>query len=214
MTKTRKLPWDQRAARVLVRPLLHTPITPNQFTAVTLLLALLGAALLAIGDAQSANWGAGLFVLARFLDHFDGELARQKGLVSRFGYYFDYVSGAISYCALFLCLGLGLSEGPYGGWTTALGVAGSACAMLALVVNIGRDRQLESADDADLTDAIDSVRYPGFAGFELEDGIYLLAPITWLGFLSPFFLAAGFGAIVYVLWTFWMWNSKRHKLTP
>ncbi len=217
MPPLRRLPWDQRAARMLVRPLLNTPITPNQITAVTLLLALSGAALLATGDAHAASWGASLFVLARFLDHFDGELARQKGLVSRFGYYFDYITGAISYSALFLCLGLGLSDGPYGGWTTALGVAGSVCALLALVVNIGRDRQLEPADDADLTDltdATDSVRYPGFAGFELEDGIYLLAPITWLGFLSPFFLAASIGATVYVLWTLWMWNSKRHMLTP
>ena len=214
MPALRKLPWDQRAARVLVRLLLHTPITPNQITVVTLLLALSGAALLAIGDARSANWGASLFVLARFLDHFDGELARQKGLASRFGYYFDYVAGAISYSALFLCLGLGLSEGPYGSWTTAIGVAGSACAILALLVNISRDRQLELANDAKLTDAADSVGYPGFAGFELEDGIYLLAPITWLGFLLPFFLAAGIGAIVYFLWILWMWNSKRHMLTP
>jgi len=30
-----------------------------------------------------AHCGAGLFVLARFLDHFDGELARQKGMTSR-----------------------------------------------------------------------------------------------------------------------------------
>ena len=214
MPTLKKPPWDQRVARVVVRHLVHTPITPNQITALTLLLALLGAALLAKSDAQAANWGAGLFVLARFLDHFDGELARQKGLVSRFGYYFDYVTGAISYSALFLCLGLGLSEGPYGGWTTALGVAGSACAIVALIVNIGRDRQLEPADEAGLTDELDSVRYPGFVGFELEDGIYLLAPVTWLGFLLPFFLAAGIGAIVYVLWTFWMWNSKRHMLTP
>ena len=150
--------------------------------------------------------------MSPFFRHFPVKKCR-----SRFGYYFDYITGAISYSALFLCLGLGLSDGPYGGWTTALGVAGSVCVLLALVVNIGRDRQLEPADDTDLTDrtdATDSVIYPGFAGFELEDGIYLLAPITWLGFLSPFFLAASIGATVYVLWTLWMWNSKRHALTP
>ena len=71
-----KPPYDQRIARLLVRPLAATPITPNQITALTLALALGGAWLLAQGDARGADWGAGLFVLARFLDHFDGELAR------------------------------------------------------------------------------------------------------------------------------------------
>ncbi len=45
------------------------------------------------------------------------------------------------------------------------------------------------------------VGYPGWAGFELEDGIYLLAPVTWLGWLEPFLVAAGIGATVYLLWT-------------
>ena len=47
----------------------------------------------------------------------------------------------------------------------------------------------------------DAVGYPGLAGFELEDGIYLLAPITWLGWLTPFLVAAGIGVAVYCLWT-------------
>ena len=33
-------PWDQRIARVLVRPLVKTPVTPNQLTIFTLLIAL------------------------------------------------------------------------------------------------------------------------------------------------------------------------------
>ncbi|MEE8393958.1 MAG: CDP-alcohol phosphatidyltransferase family protein, partial [Rhodospirillales bacterium] len=97
-------PWDQRIARRLVRPLINTPITPNIITVATLILALAGALMFAAGDPNLANWGAGLFVLARFLDHFDGELARQSGKTSKLGYYLDYVSGAISYGALFLCL--------------------------------------------------------------------------------------------------------------
>ena len=72
-------PWDQRAARVLVKPLALTPVTPNQLTTLTLVLALAGAGLFATGDPALAGWAAGLFVLARFLDHFDGELARLKG---------------------------------------------------------------------------------------------------------------------------------------
>lgn len=187
-------PWDQRIARVLVRPLVRTPLTPNQLTIFTLIVALAGAGLLATGDPVHANWGAGLFVLARFLDHFDGELARQKNMKSRLGYYLDYVSGAISYAALFLCIGIGLRDSALGDWAIALGAAGAASAIVSMFLNVGIDKAEK------LTDG-DAVGYPGFAGFELEDGIYLIAPIAWAGFLIPFFAAAGIGAAVYCLWT-------------
>lgn len=189
-------PWDQRIARVLVRPLVRTPLTPNQLTVFTLVVAVTGAGLLATGDPVHANWGAGLFVLARFLDHFDGELARQKNMKSRLGYYLDYVSGALSYGALFLCIGIGLRESALGPWAIALGAAGATSAILSMFLNLGIDKAEK------LTDG-DAIGYPGFAGFELEDGIYLIAPITWAGFLMPFFAAAGIGATVYCLWTLW-----------
>ena len=187
-------PWDQRIARVLVRPLVNSPVTPNQLTFFTLIVALAGAGLLATGGVAAANWGAGLFVLARFLDHFDGELARQKNMKSRLGYYLDYVSGAISYAALFFGIGWGLSAGALGPWAVVLGGIGAAVAVAAMFLNLGIDRAAKLEDGA-------ATGYPGFAGFELEDGIYLLAPITWLGWLEPFFVLCGAGAAVYGLWT-------------
>ncbi len=193
----KSLPWDQRVARVVVRPLVRTSVTPNQVTLVTLLLAVAGAALFAVGEPHAANWGAGAFVLARFLDHFDGELARQKGMSSRFGYYFDYATGALSYGALFLCIGIGLRHGALGDWALALGLAGTVSALVSMFVNVRIDKH--HGGDGE----VDAVRYPAFAGFELEDGIYLLAPITWLGFLTPFFTAAAVGATVYCLWSLW-----------
>jgi len=192
----KKPPYDQRIARVLVRPLVNTPVTPNHVTFVSLCVALAGAGLFAAGDPGLAGWGAGLFVLARFLDHFDGELARQKNVTSRFGYFFDYAAGGLSYGTLFFCIGIGLQGGPLGGWALALGTAGSISAILSLFLNLDIDKQQGG------TETVDAVGYPGFAGFELEDGIYLLAPITWAGFLTPFFVAAGVGAAVYTLWTF------------
>ena len=191
-----KPPYDQRIARLMVRPLAHTPVTPNHLTALTLLLALAAACLFAQGGAAAASWGAGLFVLARFLDHFDGELARLTDRKSRFGYYFDYVAGAISYSALFAGMGIGLSGGGLGGWALALGAAGFASAILSMFLNLDIDTARGLAEG-------DTVGYPGAAGFELEDGIYLIAPITWLGWLEPFFVLCGIGAAVYCLWTAW-----------
>ena len=203
-------PWDQRAARVLVRPLVATPVTPNQVTVVTALIALSGCAMLATGDADWADWGAGLFVLARFLDHFDGELARQKGMSSRLGYYLDYVAGGLSYGALFLALGMAFRDGWLGPWALAIGVAGCAAAVVSVFTNLGIDRAQSDADK----EPLDAVGYPGFAGFELEDGIYLLAPVTWLGLLQPFFIAASIGAAVYFLWSAWSLRRARRRQPP
>ena len=185
-------PWDQRLARAMVAPLAPSALKPNHLTWLSLGLALAGAGLLAQGSATSVNWGAGLFVVARFADHFDGELARAQGSESRFGYYFDYVTGAISYAALFLGMGFGPGMVAYGELGAALGVVGALASFVSLAANMRIDSIGSSAQP---------VGYPGFAGFELEDGIYLLAPVTWLGLLAPFFLLAGIGAVVYVSWT-------------
>ena len=191
-----KPPYDQRLAALIVRPLARTPITPNQITAVTLLLALGAACLFAQGNARAADWGAGLFVVARFFDHFDGELARFTGKKSRLGYYFDYFAGALSYTALFVGIAIGLAAGPLGGWALALGAAGAGSAIVSLFINLDIDKQMDLADG-------EATGYPGYAGFELEDGIYLIAPITWLGWLAPFFVACGIGAAAYCLWSAW-----------
>ena len=188
-------PWDQRAARILVRPLANSPIRPNHITALTLVMVVVAGVLFANGNSVLVNWAAGVFVLARFLDHFDGELARLQGTGSTFGYYFDYFVGGIGYAALFIGLGVGHWQGQLGNWALLFGGAGAASAFISLHTNLRIDQELEIADDGD------SIGYPGFAGFELEDGIYLLAPVTWLGFLMPFFAAAGIGATIYCLWT-------------
>jgi phosphatidylglycerophosphate synthase len=189
-----KPPYDQRIARVLVRPLARLGVTPNLVTAASLVLALGAGALFALGGTPAIHWAAGIFVLARFLDHFDGELARLTGTASRFGYYFDYITGGLSHAALFAGIGWGLAGGPLGGWALALGLAGCVSALLAMGLNLDLDRQLGLGEG-------EAVGYPGWAGFELEDGIYLLAPLTWLGWLEPFLVAAGIGATVYLLWT-------------
>lgn len=189
-------PYDQRVARLLVGPLARLGVTPNLMTAITLAMALAAAWLFASGEAGLAHWAAGIFVLARFLDHVDGELARRTGKTSRFGYYFDYVAGSLSYIALFIGIALGLSAGPLGGLALLLGALAAAVALITLPINMSLDRSRGLSDG-------EAVGYPGLAGFELEDGVYLLAPITWLGWLQPFFLLCCLGAAVYGIWCLW-----------
>ncbi|MDP7183087.1 MAG: CDP-alcohol phosphatidyltransferase family protein, partial [Alphaproteobacteria bacterium] len=171
-----------------------TPITPNQVTIFTLVLALAATALFAVGDKTAANWAAGLFILARFMDHFDGELARMTGKASRLGYYLDYVAGGLSYGGLFLGIGIGVRESFLGEWAIILGLAAAGSAVISMFLNLHIDKQNQLKEGK-------TVGYPRFAGFELEDGIYLIGPITWAGFLTPFFALSVAGAVIYTLWT-------------
>ena len=51
-----------------------------------------------------------------------------------------------------------------------------------MFTNLSLDKNLQTEDEKD------AVGYPSFGGFELEDGIYLIAPITWFGYLMPFLI--------------------------
>ncbi len=184
------IPLDQRLARVLVAPLKRSPVTPNQITALSLGLALAAGALFSTGSARAAAWAAGLFALARFLDHADGELARLKGSASRFGYYFDYAVGAVSSAALFVGIGIGFQQGVLGQWSVAAGWLAAAAALIAMALGVG----------ADALRGGEAGGYPALGGFELEDGIYLVAPITWLGGLGWFFILAASGQMLFCLW--------------
>ena len=184
-------PWDQRLARVLVRPLVGTPIRPNHITTLSLALALGAGALYARGEAVAANWAAALFVLARFLDHADGELARLTGRASRFGHHYDFAVGGLSSAALFMGIGVGLRQGIVGEWSLAAGIAAGSCALIAMALGLGVEARQSPWP---------GTYYPAFGGFELEDGIYLVAPLTWLGALLPFFVLAATGQVVFCLW--------------
>src|SRR3546814_9594863 len=119
---TTKPPFDQRLARMAMRPIAQTPVTPNMVTGFGLLVGLAAGWLLAQGGA-AAQWGAGAFMVAVWLDHADGELARMTDKTSTFGHYFDHAAAMTSYVAMFVGAGIGLRGGEFGSWTIVLGMA-------------------------------------------------------------------------------------------
>ena len=185
--------WDQRLAHVLVKPLVATPVHPNHLTALSFLFGLAAAVLFARGGPVQVNVAAGLFMIAVFLDHTDGELARQAGKSSPFGQHFDSAVNASNYTMLFIGVGIGLSDGWMGGWALALGFAAGLCNPIILFLRKGTERRHGAK----------AVAHPKYAGVEIEDIIYLIGPITWLGGLDYFFLAYGFGSFGYLSWTVW-----------
>src|SRR5262245_12845075 len=184
-------PWDARLAALLVRPLVRTRIHPNHVTALSLLTGLAAAALYGTGDRSAANWGAVLYLLANLLDHADGELARLAGKTSVAGGFFDRLTDLVVRSSLFMGMGLGLRRGPLGDWAIVAGVAAAA----AFVVTFALRSELARLEVAGALDQ------PSGGGFDLGDALYLVAPLTWLGVLDPFLVAAGIGAPIFCIWT-------------
>ena len=68
---------DEQIAQRVVNYLVKTSITPNQVTTFSLLLAAFAAVFFSFGIYVFAVIGSLLFIFAKFLDHVDGQLARE-----------------------------------------------------------------------------------------------------------------------------------------
>ena len=200
---TRK-PLDQRLAGILVRPLKDTPVHPNHLTALSLAFGLLASALFAFGGPGAADWAALVFMLAVFADHTDGELARLAGKTSRFGYYFDYLAGSANYTLLFPGIGLGLYWAGAGAWALVLGLAAGLANPFIVTLRLVMDHR----------HGPQSVEHPSGAGFELEDFIYLIGPITWFVGVELFLIGFGLGALGYLARTVWEFRRWQTAAPP
>ncbi len=185
--------WDQRIARALVRPLANTPVTPNHITTIRLLVGLLAGGCIALGEPVWSWWGAGLFMLSNLIDHADGELARMTGKTSRFGHTYDIGCDAMVHVLLFTALGVGLRDSSLGFTAVILGlVAGFGVSALFWV--FGHRATLFAKDAVQ----------PRWGGFDLEDVLYLVGPMIWLGWQMPLLLAAAAVSPLAALCMFWL----------
>ncbi|MBI4412525.1 MAG: CDP-alcohol phosphatidyltransferase family protein [Deltaproteobacteria bacterium] len=92
----------------LTRRLLKTPVTPNQITAVNLLLAGTAAFCLSRLEYGWRVLGAFLMYFSSIIDGCDGEVARLKGLCSKFGAWFDTIADDFSNNLFFAAIFIGL----------------------------------------------------------------------------------------------------------
>ncbi len=172
--------WSHHAARALVRPLLGTWVRPNHITMVRLVSGVIACLLLTRGSPRAALWSGVFWLISVFLDRADGELARIGHLQSRVGHLFDYYTDAALNSVFFLAAGIGVAHSWLGSWAIPLGIT-TCAAMLAC---------------AWLSEAYESLTPPdvrvweGAWGFHPDDALYLLAPLTWLGWLAPTLVAA------------------------
>lgn len=177
-------------ARFLVRPLVHTRVTPNHITTLRLLSGLAACGCLAYGEAPLIHWGAGLFALSNFVDHMDGELARLSGKSSRIGHLYDLASDVLIHILLFVSIGIGLSDSWLGNVSWIMGiVAGISVGGLFTLFQILETRMGQK-----------QANLPRYAGFEVEDVLYLIGPAIWGGGLVPILILATIGAPLFGVW--------------
>ncbi|MEH2239424.1 CDP-alcohol phosphatidyltransferase family protein [Nostoc sp.] len=186
-------PWDAQLAYWLVKPLKDSWVNPNHLTTVRLVTGLAAAIAIAVGDAIWANIGAGLFALSNFLDHTDGELARLSGKSSKWGHQYDLASDAIIHILLFVCIGYGLREGKFGWWALLMGIVSGVS--VACIFHLRNQMEQRLGKDAS--------RQPNFAGFDIEDVLYLFPIVTLLDGLEPLLMAATIGAPTFAIWVIW-----------
>lgn len=193
-------PYDRRIARWLVRPLAAAGVHPNAVTGISFLFGLTAAWLFAFHIEAMAGLAALFFMLAVLADHGDGELARMTDRASRLGHQLDYLVGTTNYGMLFIGIGIGLGGAGWGGAAIAFGLAVGVLNPIICALRMVMDDRYGS----------DAVAHPRFGGFELEDFIYLIGPVTWLGGLEYFFLLYGGGTLGYLIFTLVTFMRRRN----
>ena len=163
--------WTHLLVRPLARPLIWLGVTPNQITALHLIVGIATVAAIAWG-APGADIVAGFaWLFACLLDRVDGEVARIGDMCTEAGHKFDTLVDMAVGSAYFLGLGLGLRGLPHP-WS----VVAVACGVLACLNHATLNKVAETFDNRSDDGKILASRW----GFDADDALYLLGPLLWL----------------------------------
>jgi phosphatidylglycerophosphate synthase len=189
--------WIHRVVRLGVRPLVNTPVTPNQITTLRLVTGVCTAGLFALGP-QWHIYAALLFLLSMLLDRADGELARISGKTSPWGHSYDLISDGLCNILAFVGLGIGMRDSVLGWWSIPMGtIAGASVATIFwLVLKV---ESLEGQRAAELGNV---------AGFDVDDAIVAVPLMVILGWTKALLIAASIGAPLFALFMAWRLRVK------
>jgi len=194
---------NRQISLAVTKRLMHTNITPNHMTWVSMVLGLAGAAFFLLPSREAHVLGAALFLLHSILDGCDGELARLKFMESRYGGVLDFWSDNVVHVAVFACMGLGL--GLHQGATWPLLFAATAViGTIASAWMVFNHTMRKPKGDGPLYTSVSTgesksviVRIADM--LSRRDFIYLVLILAIFGKLHWFLIATGIGAPIYAL---------------
>jgi phosphatidylglycerophosphate synthase len=198
--------FDRRFSLAITRLLLPFPVTPNQVTAASLILGLLGAWWLAAPSAALQFEGAVLLWFCALLDGSDGEIARLKHHSTPWGGDFDLWADHLAHLATFVALPIGVARlHPGQNWwipgvLLVTGFLASGFSVWYLVLRVPEDRR-------------------GPLGLFVEriasrDYVYLLVALTAIGRLNWFVWTAAYGSNAFWLWLWWASRAPSPETAP
>lgn len=192
--------WVHRGARMVMRPLARTRVTPNQVTTVRLLTGIAAAAAFAMGERSWDIVGGTVFVLSAFLDRADGELARLTGRTSIGGDRYDLLCDAASNMMAFTAIGIGLARGPLGLAAVALGLVSA----IAIATGMWIADRLNHAGDEVI----------GTSTFDPDDALFIVGPAAWFGALDILLVAGAIGAPIFCLYAASRYRRRARAAAP
>ena len=194
---------DEKIAGKVVKYLTQTSITPNQVSTFSLLLAAFAAVFFSFGIYFFSVIGSILFIVSKFLDHVDGQLARELKKETKFGWYYDSFVDTATYILMFVGISAGIPPGTFEIKFFSIVDLDLQnfllfSAIIASILNtfLGIIHKFKTSKDF--------YGFPETDKAALEDGIYLIGPITWIGLINFFFLISTIGSVVFVIY-----NIKR-----
>ena len=166
-------------SRLITRVLLRFPITPSIWTMSIFPLLIVAFLFLIRGDYRGFVIGCAIFQIYSILDGCDGEIARAKNLVSRWGERLDTLCDTTGNLLLVIGVGFGLrAQHPSSGWIYA--VEGIFCALLIAANETWLHKM--KTDEESPQNEISAALYPRHRTMAQRSGLMVLGEknVWWL----------------------------------
>ena len=193
-------PWDQKIALLISKPFIYFNIHPNIVTIVGILFGLSSFFFYTIGNLFYAKIASIFFFIAACFDHVDGEVARKLNKTSTLGHYLDHIGVCSSYIFLFIGLGIYSDKNFNIGLTYAC--VSAICVFLIMTIRFYLER-LKGGK---------AIEQKNILGFEHEDLIYMIIPVTFFNKIDVFLFYSFIGTPIFLIITIFIFFYKTKKL--
>ncbi|MBZ0160679.1 MAG: CDP-alcohol phosphatidyltransferase family protein [bacterium] len=206
---------ERKISLAVTRRLVDTDITPNQMTAVSVAIGVLGALFFFSTMPAYQLTGALLFLLHSILDGCDGEIARLKYLESRLGGILDFWGDNAVHSAVFMCIGLGWQMAIKASFPLVL----AASAVIGTLLSAGfvyRQTMRNKTDEGPLFTSVTTSEAPSRLStiadtLARRDFIYLVVILSAFGKAHWFLVLAAFGSPIFFFVLLWTSHRERVK---